>query len=455
MADASSGFAQPKGAVWVKQAVLPKPLGLSGFGALGKPASLAPLVVDRLKSRLGMVEPAYLQASLDQKRLASRLVSLLLVLAALEPVALVCFPGQKIVEQIVQHNHVLRNVKRPHTDLAHDTQIHGKADVRQTVDIASRLVVQTVIKYWLALCSFFKQLLHACWNQVFEVVLSQLPAEVAEANKVVVAAVHLEINQDLLRCTGVAYVAVIVCRNHKLLQDQSIGGSNPAHSEVDWAFVKKHNSTGNVAKAQPAGLMRPDCAVGWSGWSGWSGWLVDKKRVSRLFVFVAGIVEVVQQASPHRVLVKVLAVRLSVPVVLQSKGVAYAQPVHRHTLRAKHALVEQQDTCASAGLACLAGLAGPTGLSATMSRKQSLATSKYAVCVVLAPSLEKSRFWCLDLYGEYQLANIDIGPAKPSRTVLVCVCVLLSLQLCKPMLVDLDQQERLACRHFKGSLVCN
>ena len=61
MSDASSGFAQPKCAVWVKHAVLPKPLVLSGFGALGKPASLAPLVVDRLKSRLGMVEPAYLQ----------------------------------------------------------------------------------------------------------------------------------------------------------------------------------------------------------------------------------------------------------------------------------------------------------------------------------------------------------------------------------------------------------
>lgn len=283
--------------------------------------------------------------------------------------------------------------------------------------------------------------------------LSQLPAEVAEANKVVVATVHLEINQDLLSCTGVAYVAVVVCRNHNLLQNQSIGGSNPAHSEVDWAFVKQHDRTGNVAKAEPTGLM-PDCVVGWSGWPGWPGWpgcfgwLVDKKRVSRLFVFVAGIVEVVQQASPHRVLVKVIAVRLSVPVVLQSKGVANAQPVHRYTLWAKHALVEQQDTCASAFLAGLAGLAGPTGLSAT-SRKQ-FATSKHAVCVVLAPSLEKSSFWCLDLYGEYQLANIDIGPAKPSRTVLVCVCVLLSLQLCKPMLVDLDQQERLACRHFKG-----
>ena len=143
MADASSGFAQPKCAVWVKQAVLPKPLDLSGFSALGNVPSPAPVL---LLPWFGMVEPAYLQASLDQKRLASRLVSLLLVLAALEPVALVCFPGQKIVEQIVQHDHVLRNVKRPHTDLAHDTQIHGKADFRQTVDIASRLVVQIDLK---------------------------------------------------------------------------------------------------------------------------------------------------------------------------------------------------------------------------------------------------------------------------------------------------------------------
>ena len=76
------------------------------------------------------------------------------------------------------------------------------------------------------------------------------------------------------------------------------------------------------------------------------------------------------------------------------------------------------------------------------------------MCVVLAPSLEQSSFWCLDLYGKHQLANIDIGPAKPKRTVLVCSCVLLSLQLCETVLVDLDQQERLACRHFKGLQVC-
>ena len=126
-----SWFAQPKCAVSIDKPVLPKPLSFFGFAALGKPASLTPLVVHRLPLSWHVaIQPALLQTRLDQECLAGGLIRLLFVLAALEPVPLVSFPAvHRMIKQLVQHGNIFCNVKRPDAHLAHNAQLPRKANV--------------------------------------------------------------------------------------------------------------------------------------------------------------------------------------------------------------------------------------------------------------------------------------------------------------------------------------